>query len=254
MKRKLGIILTLLVLAIVAVSAWGISSIGAVSIDMMAPASPTADLVETNCGTGFNCGRIAYIEHRFGQPQYYRLWTRNTDGSNRTPVLSFGPSSGNYANGLIFSPDNSKLYFSASENGTFDKRIFSVNVDGTGLTRLTNSCLADPPSFSPNGTTLLFIANCGEFEGDQKVYLMNPDGSGMRRLTTHSIANSDVTSNGDKAASFSPDGSQVVFSSQAGSTGTTTIYLSSFDGLNVVALTNYADHGSTNRNPRFASN
>ncbi len=65
-----------------------------------------------DCSVGFNCGRVAWGEYLLNAPQSYRLWTQNLDGSQRTELTTFGPSSGNFLQGLTFDGDSKKLYFS----------------------------------------------------------------------------------------------------------------------------------------------
>nr|MBP7660833.1 PD40 domain-containing protein [Burkholderiaceae bacterium] len=139
---------------------------------------------QDDCAAGFNCGRIAWIEHLESGPNGYQLWTMNPNGTQRMLALTFGPSNYNYASGLVYSADSRKLYFSASTNDTFDYNIYSVNADGTGLTSLTNdSCNSRSPggyphSLSPDGSRIAFTRVCGPQDRGPKVWLMNVDGSG----------------------------------------------------------------------------
>ena len=56
-----------------------------------------------------------------------------------------------------------------------------MNADGSGLTRLTdNSSLASSPSWSPDGSRILFQSS---HDGNLDIYVIDPDGSNLRRLT-----------------------------------------------------------------------
>lgn len=182
----------------------------------------------------------------------------NLDGSQRNMVREFGPSSRNIADGLVFSRDSRRLFFSASAAGAFDVNIFSINIDGTGLINLTNdSCSNDGGdlgyelALSPDGSQIVFVRNCGPSDDDAKIWVMNVDGTGQRLLTTSALVNSDPTGDEHRSPQFSPNGSQIVFTSQASSSGSRQIYLSSLDGSSVVALTTSAAFGSYNDSPRF---
>ena len=79
--------------------------------------------------------------------------------------------------------------------------IYLMNVDRTGLVRLTSDAAMDAaPSWSADGTRLLFTRGVGDA---RDVYLVNADGTGETRLTS--------SPEGEDSAAFSPDGSEVIF-------------------------------------------
>ena len=210
-----------------------------------------------DCLSGFNCGRVAWIDSRFGEAQPYQLWTRNVDGSRRTMLAEFGPTNHGSSGGLVFSADARRMYFFASATSSFDSNIWSIGVDGTGLVNLTNDSCSSTGSFvnglslSPDGTRIAFARNCGGSEFDRKIWLMDVDGSDLRLLTTSPVVNGDPTGDKHDNPHFSPDGTHVVFDSVAGTTGSRQVYISSLDGTSVAALTTYDEFGSVNRMPRF---
>lgn len=210
---------------------------------------------QTDCSAGFNCGRVAWGEYVLDGAQSYRLWTQDLDGSNRSLLLTFGPSSGNYIQGLTFDAASRKLYFSASQSGSFDTNLYSINVDGTGLANLTNDqCFNSEFSLSPDGALIVFKRNCGPTELDDKIWLMNIDGSGQRILTTAPPVSGDPTGNKHADPRFSPSGNWVVFTSQDAAFGSRQVYRSSLDGTNVVPLTNTDDDGFANNEPVYLPN
>jgi uncharacterized protein YjdB len=84
-----------------------------------------------------NGARIAYLDTRTsGVP---RVMVMNADGTNQTIVTSVTGTAG----GITWSPDGTQLAFHALNATTgFVFQLFKVNVDGSGLTQLTNNTQA----------------------------------------------------------------------------------------------------------------
>jgi TolB protein len=77
--------------------------------------------------------------------------------------------------------------------------IWSINADGTDLTRLTRSPWPEfDPTWSPDGTQIAFRSERG---GDPEIWVMNADGSGRRWLTR------------GLSPAWSPDGSKIAYAS-----------------------------------------
>lgn len=71
-----------------------------------------------------------------------------------------------------------RIAFMSERSGNWE--IYVMNVDGTGLKRLTNNSSIDGlPAWSPNGRSIAFVSNEG---GTWGVWAMNADGSGRRKL------------------------------------------------------------------------
>jgi TolB protein len=86
-------------------------------------------------------------------------------------LLAFAPRAH-----ATFPGANGKIAFVSNRDGNYE--IYSVNPDGSGLTRLTNDPSADlRPAWSPDGQRILFNRN-------SEVWIMNADGSGQQQLTT----------------------------------------------------------------------
>ncbi|HUK97979.1 MAG TPA: hypothetical protein VLV46_10000 [Gaiellaceae bacterium] len=73
-----------------------------------------------------------------------------------------------------FSPDGKRIVFSRLGVG-----IFSMNVDGTGLRRLTSNGRDNSPAWSPDGKQIVFLRPSATA---WTVYVMSPSGAGVRRL------------------------------------------------------------------------
>jgi Tol biopolymer transport system component len=150
--------------------------------------------------------------------------------------------------------------------------VWSINADGTDLTRLTRSPEPEfDATWSPDGTQIAFRF---ERNGDPEIWLMNADGSDRRRLTRGlspawspdgsriayaspgeipcppgrgprctglSIMNADGSgqhrlphTEGGEYPSWSPDGTRIAFNSNL--TGDHVMYIAQADGSKVVGL------------------
>lgn len=141
-----------------------------------------------------------------------------------------------------YSPDGGRIAFTSSQNGN---EIFVMDADGTNRIRLTNNPARDArPAISPNGDRIAFTSNRPGSDGitDDEVYVMDAadtdgDGNGdnLTRITDNStvlVNNAPVPVN-DTHANFSPDGEQIVFTSNRDSTAlqqNDEIYLADSEG------------------------
>lgn len=106
--------------------------------------------------------------------------------------------------------------------------IYVVNVDGSGLRRITPWGFCDDDgSWSPDGTQIAFAS--GERLGN--IYVVHPDGTGLMQIP---ITISDLSGVGD--VSWSPDGSKITFilGTRRGGEG---IYTANADGTNLRQVT-----------------
>jgi len=123
--------------------------------------------------------------------------------------------------------NGSKITFRSDRDGNAE--IYIMNADGSGQTRLINNPASDDsPSFSPDGTKIVF---CSSRDGSaDEIYIMNADGSGQTRLTNN--ATNDIE------PCFSPDGTKIAFVGMRD--GNTEIYIMNVDGSGQIRLTNNA--------------
>ena len=124
-----------------------------------------------------------------------QIYTMNIDGSD-VKLLSSGAGRTTCS---FFFPDRKRFIYASTHLGgttcppppdrsrgyvwpiypTYD--IFSANLDGTGLTRLTKTNGYDAEGVvSPDGRKIVFTSLRG---GDLDIYVMNSDGTHVRRLT-----------------------------------------------------------------------
>ena len=104
-------------------------------------------------------------------------------------------------------------------------QIWTIGADGSNPQLLASEEDNFSPSYSPDGTKIVFASDRDGAFSD--VYVMNADGSTPTRLTT--------TGSGAGTPSFSPDGSRIAFG--ATRNGNDDIYLIHADGTGEVRLT-----------------
>ena len=107
---------------------------------------------------------------------------------------------GDFATGASYSPDGSRLLFSASQNDNTD--VYVAQADGSGARRITEARGIDiSASWSPDGKRVAFVS---ERAGTPQIYTMAADGSDVRRLT--------FQGNYNQEPAWSPKGDLIAFS------------------------------------------
>ncbi len=157
-------------------------------------------------------------------------------------LASLGATSGqNEATGffhqsLSWSPDASRLVFSAMRDRKTD--LYAVNIDGSGLTRLTENVGNSVwPDFSPSGRQIAFQSD--RVGGQADIWVMNADGGNPIQLTRDSGRNS--------YPSWSPDGKRIVFTSTRD--GGQLLFVMKADGSNPARITSATVDGTKYYNP-----
>jgi TolB protein len=84
----------------------------------------------------------------------------------------------------VFSPDGTRMAFMSNRDG--NPEIYVMNVDGSGVRRITNHPAGDSsPTWSPTGTQIAFTS---DRSGTPQIYIVGADGLNLRRLTNESYA------------------------------------------------------------------
>ena len=92
-----------------------------------------------------------------------------------------------------------RIAFEWTVDGNTD--IYVMNLDRTGLVRLTDDAAVDAgPSWSPDGTRIVLTRGSGEA---RDVFVIDADGTDVTRLTT--------TQEGEDGPAFSPNGAEIAF-------------------------------------------
>jgi len=118
------------------------------------------------------------------------------------------------------------IVFAATPTSVRNWDLFTIQADGSGLRRLTDTReFEQHPRWSPDGTKIVYTE--GDVMTNIDIWVMDADGGNRRRLT-------DQTER-DQRACWSPDGRQIAFTSQR--QGTVDIWLMDADGGNQRRLT-----------------
>jgi tricorn protease-like protein len=170
--------------------------------------------------------RLAFESHRTGNAD---VWVMRSNGGSQTQLTTSTRFDGDPA----WSPDGSKIAFTSSRDG--NKEIYVMNADGSSQTRLTFTpglvtnetfqLVDQNPSWSPDGTKIYFDSTR---DGNLEIYVMNADGSGQTRLTDHPAI--------DAIPIPSPNGKELVFTSDRSSRDARKLYTMGTDGSGVRAL------------------
>jgi TolB protein len=179
-------------------------------------------------------GRIAYNS-------YGVIYTVNPDGSDKNKVTNTRVS----GDPIDYSPDGKRITYMSYEGFNDgsptgpqkDAEIYTINVDGSGKTNVTNNKRYDvASSYSPDGKRIAYTHWDGN---DLEIYTINTDGTGVFRVTNNRTMEYDP--------SYSPDGKRLVFSADVRKlfppwTYTVEIFSIGVHGKNRVRLTNNATY------------
>ncbi len=120
-------------------------------------------------------------------------------------------------------PNKKIVFISDRDGGDYD--LFISNLDGSGLTALTNNSVDDIyPSVSPDGTKIAFTTTIGNL---WQIMVMNRDGTGLHQITSSRTLNAYPT--------WSYDGNYIFYESKVDEVWE--IYRINADGTGNVRLT-----------------
>ena len=171
--------------------------------------------------------QIAFCSDRTGA---FEIWVMDANGRNERQVTHLG----SYAVFPDFSPDASRLAFSAEPAGGGNTDLWVVPADGGTATPLTDTpdVLEENPVWSPDGAQILFVRIAGDFSSGQ---LWSKDVStGLETQLTFDPTFKDQTPD------WSPDGARIAYAADGD------IWLMAADGSDRANLTDtpYEEFGT----------
>jgi Tol biopolymer transport system component len=153
-----------------------------------------------NAGPRYNRDRtmIAFVSTKNNTHKLYNIFLMDL-ATRKTAQITTGDLN---ISSVDWSPDDARLVFSgADENGL--QQVHTVNMDGTGFTRLTSGPSEHvTPMWSPRGDLIAFVEFSPGTESSQ-IRVMDPAGGNQRTLTVDDAPHS--------SPSWSPDGSWLIF-------------------------------------------
>ncbi len=157
-------------------------------------------------------GYVIFTSTRFGgKKQILRI---KGDGTGTTNLTASSLSSDN--DFAVYSPDYTKIAFTSNRDG--NDEIYVMNADGTSPQRLTSNGERDyEPSWSPDGSKIVFVSERGSQQGD--IFVMGANGSGQVNITQAVGPDTDPSWGANN---------RIVFTSKR--TGTQQIYTMNPDG------------------------
>jgi TolB protein len=177
-------------------------------------------------------GRIAFGQ--FTGPNGVDIFTMNPDGSDIKQLTFLGASGGSAFLG-DWSPDGNRLVFTQNASTSTPGQLWIMNADGSNQHLLLSdpSYIAVLPSFSPDGSNIVF-SRCtisGFFQC--AIYRVNADGSNVTAITPIN-SNPDII---DLFTVYSQDGRTIAFHSLFRDGLLEAIYLMNADGSGIHRLT-----------------
>lgn len=163
--------------------------------------------------------KIAFGSGRDFNDQIYMI---GTDGSNLTNITN---SPSHHDGDPSWSPDGLRIAFSSGRDEPGNGDVYVMNLDGSGVVRLTTHPAGDgDPIWSPDGTRIAFLSYRS---GNEDIWIMDADGSNKVQVTVNEAP--------DRYPAWSPDGTHIAFASVRDS-GQEEVYIINLDGSDPVNL------------------
>ncbi|MBL0939178.1 MAG: PD40 domain-containing protein [Gemmatimonadaceae bacterium] len=182
-----------------------------------------------------NGQRIAFI--RLTETGNTQLYLADIDGRNEMAVmLALAPSLTYGYNTPAWSPDGSRLLFSAGDPGR--QHLHIINANGTGLRQLTDTTVSDiDGTWSPDGQTVAFVRTTSLSQSQLMI----------RHLTTGAERSFGFAWRNRQPA-WSPDGQRIAFVSNMTDNQDLELYTVRPDGTQLTRLT---DDTHRQQSPRW---
>ena len=169
-----------------------------------------------------------------GEPRG-RLRALRDDGDRDQSATTDGQQRSRRRDAGLVADRNEVAFTRIPPGGTTNSDIFTVNADGTGLTRLTTSIEIDrDPVWSPNARRIAWVRRIltGPTSSDNDILVMDPDGANKVDLTLNSFDE-------DESPTWGVDSRRLAFTRYVGGCCLNPdIFTMDADGANQVNITN----------------
>jgi Tol biopolymer transport system component len=193
-------------------------------------------------GKGTFNGKLVFSSDRHNSG--LNIWTINADGSSPTRLTSGKARTTNlpafahvYEDSPRWSPDGTQVAFISNRNAVFG--LYVMDADG-GNVRLVTDKILNPSrvAWSPDAQTIAMVSQTITFDNppSSDIYLVRVNDGTLTKLTGNTRLNLDPA--------WSPDGRQILFSSNRDDDGRDKLWVMNADGSNQKRLTDV--HNSTN--------
>ncbi|MEL6405882.1 MAG: PKD domain-containing protein, partial [Chloroflexota bacterium] len=158
-------------------------------------------------------GPLLFVSNREGNLEIYITDANGQNASNVTNDASNDIDP-------VWSPDGTRIAFASNRLG--DNDIFVLTISDLSVTQITTSGANDvQPSWSPDGTQLAFASDRNNLGVNNDVFVVNvADLNAVGGVTPLLTTPAD-----EQQPYWSPDGSQIVFMSDAAGAGTNNLYI-----------------------------
>lgn len=131
---------------------------------------------------------LLFARDVYTTPEHHEIVTASVDGSHVKIVTGAGME----ADDPAWSRDGQLILFqSPPDPGNIEQNLYTIKPDGTGLTKLTSHLSTDAggvdgvfhPSWSPDGSLIVFSHYPGASGRGASLYVIKADGTGMELVT-----------------------------------------------------------------------
>lgn len=186
------------------------------------PLDVTATIMPTPTSRGGGYGQLAIVSKRTGIPQVFLV---NSDGTGIRQITNMPDG----ACQPSWSPDGMQVVFISPCEKRRDEyssaNIYTINVDGTGLTQLPIPLGGFEPAWSPDGQRIAFTS---KLDGTYQIYILNLIENTITAVTEKS--SDPKFPDWSRYPAWSPSGTQIIYTGHSQLTNALQIWIMSDAG------------------------